>query len=32
MQEKWKAVIVADPFYSPNLTRIAEDYSLGRKV
>lgn len=28
MRLKWKAVIEADPFYSPNLTRIAEDYSL----
>ena len=28
MRMKWKNVIEADPFYSPNLTRTAEDYSL----
>lgn len=28
MQKKWTEVIAHDPFYSPNLTRIAEDYSL----
>ena len=28
MRVKWKDVIEADPFYSPNLTRAAEDYSL----
>ena len=32
MQEKWHDVIMTDPFYSPNLTRTAEDYSLRRKV
>ncbi len=31
MRAKWKDVIEADPFYSPNLTRIAEDYSLQAK-
>jgi hypothetical protein len=31
MRAKWKAVIEADPFYNPNLTRSAEDYSLKRK-
>ena len=31
MRSKWKQVIDADPYYSPNLTRTAEDYSLGRK-
>ncbi len=31
MRTKWKDVIEADPFYSPNLTRSAEDYSLKRK-
>jgi GT2 family glycosyltransferase len=29
MQSKWRAVINRDPYYSPNLTREAEDYSLG---
>ncbi len=28
MRLKWKDVIEADPFYSPNLTRTAEDFSL----
>lgn len=28
MRVKWKDIIEADPFYSPNLTRAAEDYSL----
>jgi GT2 family glycosyltransferase/SAM-dependent methyltransferase len=32
MQAKWKDVIAADPFYSPNLTRTSEDYSLRRKA
>lgn len=32
MQDKWKDVIAGDPFYSPNLTRTAEDYSLRRKT
>ncbi len=31
MQSKWKAVIAADPYYNPNLTRSMEDYSLARK-
>jgi len=31
MQSKWKAVIEADPYYNPNLTRSTEDYSLARK-
>jgi hypothetical protein len=29
---KWKDAIEADPFYSPNLTRTAEDYSLQKKA
>ena len=28
MQKKWRDVIARDPFYNPNLTRDAEDYSL----
>jgi O-antigen biosynthesis protein len=32
MQAKWKEVIAADPFYNPNLTRTAEDYSLRSKA
>jgi GT2 family glycosyltransferase len=28
MRSRWKTVIGADPYYSPNLTRTAEDYSL----
>jgi hypothetical protein len=28
MQIKWKHLIAADPYYSPNLTRTDEDYSL----
>jgi GT2 family glycosyltransferase len=28
MQQQWAEVITNDPFYSPNLTRKAEDYSL----
>ncbi|MBV8550837.1 MAG: glycosyltransferase [Acidobacteriaceae bacterium] len=28
MRLKWEKVITADPFYSPNLTRNDEDYSL----
>jgi len=32
MRMKWKDVIEADPFYSPNLTRTAEDYSLRKKA
>jgi GT2 family glycosyltransferase len=30
MREKWASVIEKDPFYSPNLTRNEEDYSLRR--
>ena len=30
-QARWQAVIAHDPFYSPNLTRTAEDYSLRRR-
>jgi O-antigen biosynthesis protein len=32
MRVKWKDAIEADPFYSPNLTRTAEDYSLQKKA
>jgi GT2 family glycosyltransferase len=28
MQSAWEAVIESDPYYNPNLTRTAEDYSL----
>ena len=28
MRDNWKHIIAADPFYSPHLTRAAEDYSL----
>lgn len=28
MQKRWKKVIARDPFYSPNLTRGREDFSL----
>lgn len=31
MQKKWRDVIEHDPFYNPNLTRKAEDYSLRLK-
>ena len=31
MQRKWADTIAADPFYSPNLSRATEDYSLRRK-
>jgi GT2 family glycosyltransferase len=31
MQSRWKDTIAADPFYSPNLSRTEEDYSLRRK-
>ncbi|HLY59752.1 MAG TPA: glycosyltransferase [Terriglobia bacterium] len=31
VQKKWRDVIEHDPFYNPNLTRIAEDYSLRLK-
>ncbi|RUZ78752.1 glycosyltransferase [Mesorhizobium sp. M7A.F.Ca.US.006.01.1.1] len=29
MQRRWKKIIEHDPFYSPNLTRGREDFSLG---
>ncbi|TPJ68445.1 glycosyltransferase family 2 protein [Mesorhizobium sp. B2-7-1] len=29
MQKRWKKVIERDPFYSPNLTKGREDFSLG---
>lgn len=32
MRTKWGAIIAADPFYSPNLTRNDEDYSLRTKA
>lgn len=28
MRSKWKEIIASDPYYSPNLTRDSEDYSL----
>ena len=28
MQAKWSKVIAQDPYYSPNLTRVEEDYSF----
>ncbi len=28
MQSKWEDIIAADPYYSPNLTRNDEDFSL----
>jgi GT2 family glycosyltransferase len=31
VQKKWRDVIAHDPFYNPNLTRIAEDYGLRLK-
>jgi O-antigen biosynthesis protein len=31
MQTKWKQVIDDDPYYNPNLTRGAEDYSLRKR-
>ena len=31
MQTKWALTLAADPFYSPNLSRTTEDYSLRRK-
>lgn len=31
-QTRWKAVIENDPFYNPNLTRCAEDYSCRKKA
>jgi GT2 family glycosyltransferase len=30
--ERWKEVIENDPFYSPNLTRTAEDYSCRKRA
>ena len=32
MKTKWENVIAHDPYYSPNLTRIDEDYSLRIRV
>jgi GT2 family glycosyltransferase len=32
MKSKWEKVISHDPFYSPNLTRVDEDYSLRTRV
>ncbi|MDR6984053.1 GT2 family glycosyltransferase [Rheinheimera pacifica] len=29
MQHKWQQQIASDPYYSPNLTRIREDFSIG---
>lgn len=29
MQKKWRSVIKNDPFYNPNLTFSAEDFSVG---
>jgi len=29
MQRRWKKIIERDPFYSPNLTKAREDFSLG---
>ncbi|MFL6351519.1 MAG: glycosyltransferase [Bryobacteraceae bacterium] len=31
MRSKWSAIIAGDPYYSPNLTRNSEDYSLRTK-
>lgn len=31
LQNRWKDLITADPFYSPHLTRSEEDYSLRRR-
>jgi GT2 family glycosyltransferase len=31
MRFKWDRIIAADPYYSPNLTRNEEDYSLKRR-
>ena len=30
-QSRWKRYITADPFYNPNLTQSAEDYSLRKR-
>jgi GT2 family glycosyltransferase len=32
MKSKWASVIAHDPHYSPNLTRVEEDYSLRTRV
>jgi GT2 family glycosyltransferase len=32
MRSKWDKVIVHDPYYSPNLTRNEEDYSLRTRI
>jgi hypothetical protein len=32
MKSKWGNVIAHDPFYSPNLTRIDEDFSLRTRL
>ncbi len=32
MKSKWGKVIAHDPYYSPNLTRVDEDYSLRTRV
>lgn len=29
MQQKWQQQIAHDPYYSPNLTRLREDFSIG---
>ena len=29
MQRRWKKIIENDPFYSPNLTKSREDFSIG---
>ncbi len=29
MQERWSQRLTLDPFYSPNLSRVREDYSIG---
>ena len=31
-KDRWKDVIENDPFYNPNLTREAEDYSCRTKA
>ncbi|MBH0139514.1 glycosyltransferase family 2 protein, partial [Pseudomonas syringae pv. tomato] len=28
MQNKWKQIIANDPYYNPNLTFVAEDFSI----
>jgi hypothetical protein len=32
MKSKWGKVITHDPYYSPNLTRVDEDYSPRTRV